>query len=183
MDERPGGDSADPQSSAVGTLLDRIQRHDLETSLAEGLLTKSDRAGMRSALELRPVPGARGTRVRGHSSRGRPRPWLRTKAFLKEYALRYLPKDIVHRRKRGLSIPLSQWLRGPLRDWAASRVGDGRLAEVGLDPAAASDLLAEHEARKADHARALWSVIVLDEWLRWRETQAQARVARDRNRS
>lgn len=172
-----GGDPS--ANDATGTLLDRIQRHDLETSLAEGLLTKSDRAGMRSALELRAPFLAHAVlefaatlpdqeRVRG----------FRTKAFLKEYALRYLPRDIVHRRKRGLSIPLSQWLRGPLRDWAASRVGDARLADAGLDPDAAKELLEEHEARRADHARALWSLIVLDEWLRWRETQERERAAR-----
>ena len=34
-------------------MLDRLQQHDLETSLAEGLLTKADRASMKSALELR----------------------------------------------------------------------------------------------------------------------------------
>jgi asparagine synthase (glutamine-hydrolysing) len=36
-----------------GHLLDRVQRWDLETLLAEGLLTKADRASMSSSLELR----------------------------------------------------------------------------------------------------------------------------------
>ena len=103
--------------------LDMLQRIDLETTLAEGLLTKADRAGMASALELRtpfldqfvmefaatlPVD----QRVRGFT----------TKHFLKNYALRYLPAQIVHRRKRGLSVPLAQWLRGPLFDWAQDRL-------------------------------------------------------------
>ncbi len=150
------------------TLLDTVQRHDLETSLAEGLLTKADRASMHSALELRApfldedvlafaasLPS--GDRVRG----------LTTKVFLKRYAGRYLPRDIVHRRKRGLSVPLSRWLRETLYEWAEARVGSDRLSTVGIDRAAALRLLAEHRGKRADHARALWTLIVLSEWLEW----------------
>jgi asparagine synthase (glutamine-hydrolysing) len=151
-----------------GHLLDRLQRWDLETPLAEGLLTKADRASMSSGLELRapfldeavlefaatlPVEA----RVKG----------LETKAFLKSYALRYLPREIVHRRKRGLSVPIGRWLRGPLREWAAEALENQRLTAAGVQPAAALDLLAEHCQRKADHARALWTLLVLSEWLNW----------------
>ena len=55
-----------------------------------------------------------------------------TKAFLKRYAERYLPRAIVYRRKRGLSVPLARWLRGPLRDWARGRLDSPRLADVGI---------------------------------------------------
>jgi len=160
-----GGEEAEEQGAA---LLDLVQRHDLETSLAEGLLTKADRASMNSALELRapfldqavleyaatlPVP----ERVRG----------VTTKVFLKRYALTYLPRRIVHRRKRGLSVPLSSWLRGPLNDWARARLASDRLATAGVGPGAAVALLDEHCSRRADHARALWTLVVLSEWLEW----------------
>jgi asparagine synthase (glutamine-hydrolysing) len=154
--------------TGAGELLDRVQRWDLEIPLAEGLLTKADRASMSSALELRapfldeavmefakslPVE----ERVRGFS----------TKVFLKNYALRYLPEDIVHRRKRGLSVPIGGWLRGPLHDWASAMLGSGRLERVGIHTAAALELFADHCQRKADHARALWALLVLSEWLEW----------------
>ncbi len=151
--------------------LDMLQRIDLETTLAEGLLTKADRASMASALELRtpfldqyvmefaatlPVD----QRVRGFT----------TKYFLKNYALRYLPSQIVHRRKRGLSVPLAQWLRGPLFDWAQDRLASNLLPEVGIVPAAPVGLLEEHCLRRADHARILWALLVMAEWLDWRKT-------------
>ncbi len=160
--------AAPTSDSGAMTLLDAVQRHDLETSLAEGLLTKADRASMHSALELRApfldegvlafaasLPA--GARVRG----------LTTKVFLKRYAGRYLPRGIVHRRKRGLSVPLSRWLRETLYEWAEARVGSDRLSTVGIDRAAALRLLAEHRSKRADHARALWTLIVLSEWLEW----------------
>jgi len=104
-------------------MLDRLQQHDLETSLAEGLLTKADRASMKSALELRApfldqevmeFAASLPDKERIHR--------LQTKVFLKRYALRYLPTEIVHRKKRGLSVPLSSWLREPLYEWAKSRL-------------------------------------------------------------
>jgi asparagine synthetase B (glutamine-hydrolysing) len=157
-------------AAAGAALLDRVQQNDLETTLAEGLLIKADRAGMKSALELRAPFLDRDVlefaatlpvreRVRG----------VTTKVFLKRFAARYLPRSVVHRRKRGLSVPLSRWLRGPLSEWAASRLGDARLGAAGVRPAAALALFDEHRARKADHARALWTLIVLSEWLGWVE--------------
>ena len=92
---------------------------------------------------------------------------LRTKAFLKNYARRYLPAEIVERRKRGLSVPLGQWLRGPLRDWATERLSGEDLRNVGIRTDAALALMEEHMQRRGDHARGLWNLIVLSEWLEW----------------
>jgi len=97
-----------------------------------------------------------------------------TKLFLKRYALRYLPKSIVHRRKRGLSVPMGRWLRGPLNPWATKALGNERLAAIGVRTPAALELLAEHCEHRADHARALWSLIVLSEWLDWAATATAA---------
>jgi asparagine synthase (glutamine-hydrolysing) len=165
-----------PEKS-TGELLDAVQKLDLEVTLAEGLLTKSDRAGMRSALEVRaPFLDQRvmeyaatlpvDSRVHG----------LTTKAFLKKYAEKYLPNSIIYRRKRGLSVPLSLWLRGPLHDWAQSRVTHRHLAEVGINIQVAEQLLEEHRLREADHARALWSLIVLCEWLIWDDARIKNRA-------
>jgi len=84
--------------------------------------------------------------------------------------IRQLDPKIVHRRKRGLSVPLAQWLRGPLLAWAQDRLASNLLPEVGIDPAAPVGLLDEHCLRRADHARILWALIVLAEWLDWRKT-------------
>jgi asparagine synthase (glutamine-hydrolysing) len=163
-----------PEEEAIleGGLLDRIQLHDLETTLAEGLLTKADRGGMSASLEIRApfldrtvmefcasLPADQ--RVHG----------ITTKYFLKKYAEKYLPKDIIYRRKRGLSVPLASWLRGPLQEWAENKLRAGRLAEAGVNPVAAQALLHEHIARRADYARPLWTLLVLDEWLDWAQEQ------------
>jgi asparagine synthase (glutamine-hydrolysing) len=158
-------------------LLNAVQRHDLETSLAEGLLTKADRASMNSALELRApfldrdvieyaatLPPS--SRVSG----------VTTKVFLKRYASAYLPRGIVRRRKRGLSVPLSGWLRGPLFEWAHARIVSPRLGAAGVERDAALALLEEHRTRMVDHARALWTLIVLSAWLDWAAARPATRA-------
>ena len=177
--KRLGVQVAEPADSVVADapLLDLVQRWDLETSLAEGLLTKADRASMSSALELRApfldeavmqfaatLPGV--DRVKQ----------FETKAFLKRYASRYLPRDIIFRRKRGLSVPLGRWLRGPLREWAQAALANPRLQGAGVQTSSALELFAEHCGNKADHARALWTLLVLSEWMDWvaEETKAVA---------
>jgi len=160
------GPAAAEVSRSEGLPLDYIQRYDLENSLAEGLLTKADRSGMSNGVEVRApfldllvlefaasLPAR--DRVRG----------LVTKAFLKTYAKRYLPADIVERRKRGLSVPLAKWTRGPLKEWTRHRLGSSRLASVGIAVDAAVRLFNEHCNRTADHTRAIWSLAVLDVWL------------------
>ena len=163
-----GGEPAGEPASGGARVLDRLQRLDLENSLAEGLLTKADRASMRYAIELRApyldvevmefaarLPARE--RVRG----------FETKVFLKRFAERYLPKSTVYRRKRGLSVPLARWLRDPLYDWARARLGAEWLEVAGVRPGAALELLEEHRQRGADFSRALWTLIVLSEWIEW----------------
>jgi asparagine synthase (glutamine-hydrolysing) len=161
-----------PPDAEGDCLLDELQRWDLEHTLAEGLLTKADRSSMCSALELRsPFLDAA---VMEFAQLLPPEQRVRrfqTKVFLKSYALRYLSKDIVHRRKRGLSVPIGNWLRGPLRGWAEAALNNAHLERVGIRISATRELFAEHLSGRADHARSLWTLIVLSEWFDWMETR------------
>lgn len=167
------GLTAEPESTGSDgdrllPLLDQLQRYDFTQGLAEALLSKSDRGGMRFAVELRApfldpavidfaVRLPAWQRVRGTT----------TKVFLKRYAQRYLPSSVARQRKRGLSVPLAAWLRDPLREWARQRLDSPQLAGIGLDPRALQALLQEHWARQADYSRALWALLVMAEWLEW----------------
>jgi len=154
---------------AASEMLDCLQLYDLENSLAEGLLTKADRGSMKSALELRaPFLDQAVMEFAAGLPKSERVSGIQTKVMLKQYALRYLPKEIVYRKKRGLSVPLSSWLREPLYDWTKERLSSPLLAKAGIDDKVALELLQEHCQRKADHARAIWTLAVLSEWLAWK---------------
>jgi asparagine synthase (glutamine-hydrolysing) len=164
----------DDTRHASSSLLDTIQRYDFGHSLPDALMAKADRGGMLHGVEIRApfldqaviefaarLPAQ--ARVRG----------LTTKVFLKRYALDYVPREVVTRRKRGLSVPLAAWLRGPLREWAQAQLSHKLLGAAGIDTHAARELFDAHQARHGDHARAIWTLIVLSEWLQWLDQRAE----------
>ncbi|MGH8192190.1 MAG: asparagine synthase (glutamine-hydrolyzing) [Rhodanobacteraceae bacterium] len=149
-------------------LLDVLQQHDFVQSLPEGLLAKADRGAMLHGVEIRaPFLDRRVIEFARSLSPDQRLRGLRTKVFLKRYALQYLPRSVIRQRKRGLSVPLAAWLRGPLRDWAHAHLAGDALAGAGLHTDAALRLFDEHQSHAADHARGIWTLIVLSEWLRW----------------
>lgn len=69
----------------------------------------------------------------------------------------------------GFGIPLGEWLRGPLRDWAETLLNEQRLQEAGLvDAGQVRKLWAEHLSGHRNWQYLLWNVLMLEEWRnRW----------------
>jgi asparagine synthase (glutamine-hydrolysing) len=158
----PGTEAADPLAGAMAL--------DFRTYLPDQLLVKLDRATMLEALEARspyldPAVMEFGLRLDPQLKvRG-----LRTKRLLKLAAGAWLPPRIVWRRKRGLSVPIAAWLRGGIRAEVGRLLAPERLRRQGVvSDVYVARLVAEHMAGRANHARALWTLIVLERWLeRW----------------
>ena len=145
--------------------LSRFMYFDYCTYL-RALLAKIDRATMLSSLESR-APYL-DPRVR-HFAFGLPDhlkvDGIQTKPLLKHVASRYLPRRIVRQRKRGLSVPVNQLMRTELRDDFDRVVRDERFEHMGLlPPGRVGELISQHRARRADHGRALWTLLVLGMW-------------------
>ena len=95
---------------------------------------------------------------------------LTTKWLLKRVAKGWLPAEIINRRKRGFSVPVSTWINNGLRA-EVDRLLDRRRLErqAILDADDVHRRLAEHRAEIANHARPLWAAIILQRWIdRWR---------------
>lgn len=88
------------------------------------------------------------------------------KALLKEMAARWLPGEIINRRKVGFEMPLAAWLRrgGPLAHRVAALRDKGSFAAESTNPAVVERLIDEHDRGAANHADTLWSLVALDLW-------------------
>jgi asparagine synthase (glutamine-hydrolysing) len=88
-----------------------------------------------------------------------------TKLILKRVAERYLPRDVIYRRKSGFGIPLSEWFRtnDGLGKLAQHELTDASFAELG-GRVKASQLLDEHRSGKRDHGEFLWTMINFALW-------------------
>lgn len=144
----------------------RVRFVDQMLSLPEGIHTKLDRASMWHSLELR-VPFLDPRLIR--LSWRLPEQWIsrgrKGKPLLRALLARQVPTSLWDRPKQGFDVPVSSWLRGPLKDWACDLLSPDALASDPLiDARWARDLLLRHMERRADHGFALWSLLMYRSW-------------------
>jgi len=141
---------------------------DAATYLHDTIMCKVDRASMAVSLETRAplldhelvefawkVPLAQ----KIHASGG--------KHLLRNVLYRHVPQALIDRPKKGFSLPIGDWLRTPLRDWAEDLISTQAIEEFGVLNAKqvrhAWDL---HSSSQWDMGGPLWNVLMLQAWLR-----------------
>ncbi|MHB8469000.1 MAG: asparagine synthase (glutamine-hydrolyzing) [Gaiellaceae bacterium] len=152
--------------TATSDELSRLQDVDFGIYLVDDLLVKTDRASMAHSLEARVpfldplVTTFAFSLPAKHKVRG-----LSKKILLRRAAEPLLPREVVHGRKRGFSIPAAAWLRGELAPFARETLAAATLARQGFfAPAAVTRLLDEHVAGAEDRSRQLWGLLAFTLW-------------------
>lgn len=143
---------------------------DYRSYLRDNLLVKVDRATMLSSVEARaPFLDRDVTRYALTLPSNLRVRRVTTKWVLKKAAEDWLPKDVIYRRKRGLSVPVAGWINGALRSEVDRLLAPDRLRKQALvSEPYITGLLTEHRTGRANNAKALWAVIMLQYWLdRW----------------
>lgn len=153
-----------PSSSAI---FERMMLLDAQTYLPDDILVKVDRAAMAASLETRvPMIDHRvfefAQRLpRDYKIRDGQGKWL-----LRQLLYRHVPRQMVDRPKKGFSVPLGAWLRGPLQDWANALLDPALLRHQGLFHAEAiTRKWQEHQSGKRDWSTHLWSILMTQAWL------------------
>jgi len=151
----------------IGTTLDQMMIYDALTYLPSDILVKMDRAAMSVSLESR-IPFLdhhlyefawqldEKYKIRKGVSK-----WL-----LREVLYDYVPKKLVNRPKMGFSVPIGDWLRNNLKDWAESLINETRLNEQGLyNTKFVRKIWDEHQSGRKNWEYQLWNILMFQNWL------------------
>jgi asparagine synthase (glutamine-hydrolysing) len=155
----------------------RMMFLDLVSYLPDDILVKVDRAAMGVSLETR-VPLLDPDVVRfawrlplAMKLRNGQGKWL-----LRQVLYKFVPRELIERPKSGFDVPIGEWLRGPLREWAESLLDESRLGrERFFDPAPIRQKWDQHLSGRRDWQRPLWNILMFQAWL---EAESQPRSLR-----
>ena len=152
--------------STHNSLIEKMMLKDTLGYLVDDILVKVDRAAMAIGLETR-VPFLDHDVVK--FSWKLPVDYkLRkgvTKAPLRQILHKYVPRELIERPKMGFGVPIDQWLRGPLRDWAEDLLNVERLRnERFFDIDQVRSVWAQHLSGKRNWQGKLWNILMFQAW-------------------
>jgi asparagine synthase (glutamine-hydrolysing) len=151
------------------TAVERMQYLDLKTYLPGDILTKVDRTSMAHSLEVR-VPlldhkltewaaGLSNEQKFGAAGEG--------KRVLKSAMEKFLPRELLYRRKMGFAIPVTKWMRTTHLDVVRDMAKESAVLDSGLiDRAGLAKAVEDHAAGRYENSGSLWALLVLDQFLR-----------------
>ena len=148
--------------------LARLQYLDTKLYLPGDILTKVDRMSMAHSLEAREplldhvlAEYVAGLPVEMKFRNGT------AKYLLKRVAERYLPAEIVHRRKHGFGVPLEYWFKDDLRDYIHDVLFDSRTRARGIfRPEEVTRLVRRYENGRNELSPVIWLLVVFETWCR-----------------
>ncbi len=171
IDEYPSVLTDAGRRPRLASFLEEMMWMDATMYLPDDLMVKVDRASMAVSLETRaPFLDHRIVELawrlpiddKVHHGRG--------KQILRDILDRHVPRRLIEREKMGFGVPLGEWLRGPLRQWASDLLAPDRLrAEGFFDAEVIGREWDDHLHRRRERAAQLWTVLMFQAWL---ETQS-----------
>lgn len=149
-------------------IVDKMLYTDLMTRMPDHLLVIGDRMSMAHSLESRPtLVDYRLVEFAASLPSRLKLKGTNLKYILKKTASRYLPKELIYRKKQGFSFPIAQWLRTDLREFTNRLFRQSRFVELEIFNQDYIDrIVDEHLSGAADHNFRLWILINLEIWYR-----------------
>jgi len=151
--------------SGARDILSLVSAMDTVTYLPTDILTKVDRAAMAVSLETRlPLLDHRVVEFAFSLPSSYKVRNGQTKWPLRQILNTYVPQSVVDRPKMGFGVPIGDWLRGPLKDWAADLLLSRDAQDEFLKETIIERMWSDHQAGIWNYADHLWRVLMFRAW-------------------
>lgn len=170
--EPPTVFSADHENARADWDFPRLMMYlDTVSYLPDDILVKVDRASMAVSLEARnPFLDHRVIEFAARTPLDLKVRAGKGKWIVREVLNRHVPRQLFDRPKKGFSVPVAHWLRGPLREWAEHLLDPNRLRTEGyLDASAVHAIWREHLDGTFNREAVLWTALMFQSWLESRQ--------------
>ena len=149
------------------SLEERIMLADIKNYLHSDILVKTDRASMATSLEVRaPFLDHKVAELAWKLPLSMKIRNLKTKWILRKILCNYLPKYLINNNKKGFAIPINNWLRGPLKNWATDLLSESLIKRQGyLNSEMVSKSFKSHLNGEEDNSSKLWTILMWQSWL------------------
>lgn len=143
-----------------------MQYMDTVSYLPDDILVKLDRASMNVSLESRvPLLDHKIVEFAWRVPRAMMVKNKTGKTILKSLLYKYIPRELVERPKMGFGLPIGDWLRGGMREWAEELLDPMRLKQDGvLDPTLVRSKWLEHRDGQRNWEYELWNILMFQAW-------------------
>lgn len=154
-----------PVPDALGPI-ERMMYRDTIGYLPDDVLVKVDRASMAFGLETRsPLLDYRVVEEAWRAPRSLIMDDTTGKVALRRLLARRVPEQLLDRPKQGFGVPINDWLRGPLREWAGDMLSSRRLEHDGLfRPQSIEKRWREHTSGDRQWGPHLWTILMFNAW-------------------
>ena len=156
-----------PEINILDSQLEKMMYQDSIAYLPGDILTKVDRSSMAVSLESRiPLLDPAVTEVAWRIPVSMKQKGDCSKWALKQVLYKYLPQKMMDRPKMGFSVPIHNWLKEDLREWACDLLSESHLTRQGLyNPKLITEKLTKHLSGEENNAAHLWDVLMVQAWL------------------
>lgn len=147
--------------------ISKMQKLDIKTYMVDDILTKVDRASMFNSLEVRvPLLDHKFAELSFKIPPELKINKISKKHIFKEAFKNLLPDEILTHKKQGFGIPLNEWLKGPLKEYAYDSLVNNNETGDFINKQYLHQVLNNHQKNIRDFSPQIWALLIFNEWLR-----------------